>query len=80
MPFAMTSTADDSPAPDDVHEHEHEHDEGDDAPQKAPEPAAEPRSGKPVAVPWADRWWVWALGGLAFAAMIGFLHLTACRG
>ena len=24
---------------------------------------------------WADRWWVWVLAGLAFAALIGALHV-----
>jgi hypothetical protein len=32
-------------------------------------------AGKSVA--WLDRWWVWALAGLALAALIGLLDITS---
>jgi len=46
-----------------------------DVPEPSPESAA-PRSGD-RSVPWVDRWWIWALGGLAFAAFIALLHFTS---
>lgn len=48
-------------------------DSGDD---DAPEDDGETPASPVRDVAWADRWWVWALGGLAFAALILILHLT----
>lgn len=65
----MSTTTDESPPPD-----------GTDAPEDDDTAEAEAEveeKPKPAVTPWADRWWVWALGGLAFAALILLLHLTS---
>ena len=45
-------------------------------PEDLAAPADEPRPAPPPDS-WADRWWVWALGGLALAGFIGILHLLS---
>jgi hypothetical protein len=44
---------------------------------ETPEPStsSETKSDEPLADTWVDKWWVWALGGLAFAGFIGLLHV-----